>query len=102
MMIGDETFDFRKKLNHYEKKIPLKISEFLEFLYFKSLNFEKDVKRKIDIMHEYIDDKPKILDGKYPSSISIKVTKEKFNNLINKFPFLYIRTINQSFNFTRC
>ena len=32
MMIGDETFDFRKKLNHYEKKIPLKISEFLEFL----------------------------------------------------------------------
>ena len=52
-------------------------------------------------MYDYLDDKPEILGGKYPSSISIKVTKKKFNTLINKFPFLYTRTINQSFNFTR-
>ena len=101
MMISDEKFDFRKKLNHYEKKIPLNISEFLKYVYFKSLNFEKNVKRKIDIIYDYIDDKPKILEGKYPSSISIDINEKKFDKLSKNFPFLYKRTINKTFDFTK-
>ena len=101
MMIGDKTFDFRKKLNHYEKKMPLNISEFLKYIYFKSLNFEKDIKRKIDIIHNHIDDKPQLLEGRYPGSVSIKVSKSMSNKLLINFPFLYSRTINQTFNFTK-
>ena len=101
MMIGNKSFDFRKKLEHYEKKLPLEISEFLKYLYFKSLNFEKDIKRKIDIIYNHIDDKPKLLGGRYPSSISIKVSKKMYGRLLTNFPFLYERTINQTFNFTK-
>ena len=101
MMIGNKSFDFRKKLEHYEKKLPLEISEFLKYLYLKSLNFEKDIKRKIDIIYNHIDDKPKLLGGRYPSSISIKVSKKMYGRLLSNFPFLYERTINQTFNFTK-
>jgi len=100
MMVNDERFDFRKKLDHYEKKLPINIMEFLKFVYFKSLNFEEDLKRKIDIIYDFIDDKPKVLDGKYPSSLSINVPKKMHDEILKKFPYLYKRTINQTFNFT--
>jgi putative PLP-dependent aminotransferase (TIGR04422 family) len=100
MMIGNESFDFRRKQSHYEKQMPLIVSEFLNYLYFKSLNFEDNIKRKIDVIYNNIDDKPKLLDGRYPSSLSIKVSKKMKNKLLLKFPFLYERTINQTMNFT--
>ena len=99
MMIGDEKFDFRKKLSHYEKKLPLNVSEFLKYLYFKSLNFEKDINDKIEVINDYIDDKPKLYSGRYPSSVSLKVNEKMSDNILIKFPFLFTRTINQTFNF---
>jgi len=101
IMLGDEKFDFRNKLNHYEKKLPLKVSEFLKYLYFKSLNFEKDINNKIDIIYNYIDDKPKLQSGRYPSSVSLKISVKSMDKLLTKFPFLFSRTINQTFNFTK-
>ena len=101
MMIGNQTFDFRKKLTHYEKKLPLHISEFLNYLYLKSINYEKDIIRKIDIIYDHVNDKPKLLSGRYPSSLSINVSRKLFERVLIKFPFLYTRTINQSFSFTK-
>lgn len=101
MMLANQTFDFRKKLDHYEKKLSLNISDFLNYLYFKSLNFEKEIIRKIDIIYNHIDDKPQLLGGRYPSFLSIKVSNKMNDRLLVKFPFLFERTINQTFNFTK-
>lgn len=101
MIINDERFDFRKKIEHYKKKLPYSIEEFLNFVYFKSLNYEEDLKRKIDIIHDVVEDKLEEFDRRYPTSLSINVPKKKHEKILDKFPFLYERTINETFNFTK-
>ena len=100
MMFSNAKFDFRKNLNHYKKKMPLRHTEFLSFVYFKSLDYEKELLKKIEFISDIIEDKP-LLSRRLPSSVSLKIDLNKAEEIIKKFPFLYTRTINSSFEFTK-
>ena len=100
MMLSNANFDFRKNLNHYKKKMPLRHAEFLSYVYFQSLNYESELLKKIEFINDFIEDKP-LLSRRLPSSVSLKININKAEEIIKKFPFLYVRTINNSFEFTK-
>ena len=100
MMLSNANFDFRKNLNHYKKKLPLRLTEFLSYVYFQSLNYESELLKKIEFINDFIEDKP-LLSRRLPSSVSLKININKAEEIIKKFPFLYVRTINNSFEFTK-
>tara|TARA_Y100001935_G_scaffold255448_1_gene268536 strand:- start:1900 stop:2829 length:930 start_codon:yes stop_codon:yes gene_type:complete len=100
MMLNNAKFDFRKNLNHYKKKMPLRHTEFLSYVYFQSHNYEKELLKKIEFINDFIEDKP-LLSRRLPSSVSLKININKAEEIIKKFPFLYVRTINNSFEFTK-
>lgn len=100
MMLSNANFDFRKNLNHYKKKLPLRHTEFLSYVYFQSLNYESELLKKIEFINDFIEDKP-LLSRRLPSSVSLKININKAEEIIKKFPFLYVRTINNSFEFTK-
>ena len=101
MMLNANHFDFRKKINLYEKKLPLNIAEFITFLINKNLKFEQKINNKIEAIQNFIDYKPRIQKRRFPSSVPLKVDKKFSSQLIKDFPFLYVRTINQSFDFLK-
>lgn len=99
MMFSPNVFDFRKKIHMHTKNLPSKFGDFLLHLINQTENLENKMQLKINEIYNYIDDIPEINKGRYPSSVSLKVDPTKIDEIKKKFPFLYIRTINQSRDF---